>query len=108
MAEAEGEKLVTSICISLTVYLSTKGPAAMETRFQSLLHSRLHMEGDRERKGESKEETKSQYTPPQSYPFKTQTLSTHLFCVTLRRTGRQAALALAHAICNHLSSSWHH
>jgi len=56
MEETEGAKLATSICTSLIVYLSTKGPAAMETGFQSLLHSGLHMEGDREREKKRKQE----------------------------------------------------
>lgn len=33
-----------------------KGPAAMETGFQNLLHSRLHMEGDSEREKRRKQE----------------------------------------------------
>lgn len=49
-------------------------------------------------------ETQTQEKPPPAHPLKTQSLWTHLFCVTLGCTGQQAGLlALAHAIFNYLS-----
>lgn len=104
MEEAKGEKLVTSICTSLIVYLSTKGPAAMETGFQSLLHSGSHMERDSEREkwGKQERDPNPEETNP-STPFEN---STHLFCGTLGHAGQQAGLAaLAHTIFNLLGPS---